>query len=88
MNCTVAYPQDEGAVLMLGYGERSSPCRQRPSLHLRIISRSLTWRILQKVISRPKDCFGGWILRGFAAVFADGFPCNTRTSSPTGENYD
>jgi hypothetical protein len=70
MNCAAAYPQDEGVVLMLGYGERSSPCRQRPSLHTRINSRSLRVNMLPKLISRPKDCFWFLGLMGFDLVYS------------------
>lgn len=94
MNCAiVAFPQGVGAFLMLGYGERSSPCRQRYKGRLCIVSRELTWRILPKVIARPASGFG---FRGFAAVFARliqvqksssdlvRVSCNTRTLCPMG----
>lgn len=41
-------------VLVVGYGERqSSPCRQQSSAPRAILTRDLTWRILQTVITRP-----------------------------------
>lgn len=88
MNCTAAYPQDEGAVLMLGYGERSSPCRQRPSRYLRIISRSLMVSDLPKVTSRHEDCFWGLGLMGFDLVYSvTGFHVTPVLCSPRGTLY-
>lgn len=86
----VAFPQGEGANLMLGYGERSSPCRQRYNGLLRIISRELTWRILPKVISRPASGFGFKGLMGCSTAldggqnWGDGFTVTPVHCAPRG----